>query len=336
MLQHCYSSDTRLIPAGHQPALVVEFARRRELDLPSVLHQSELSEAELGAERCEVRPAQWLRLLGNLNRALDARDTSFLLGQQMFPGHYGHASLALSQACHLEQALRILIAQQAELCPLLAPRLRLEADKLIVYWQDSCGAGSLLPFLVEMHMTALSALCRWQSGERLPWRYYFNRTRPRYIEQHTVHLGPQLHFGSQFDAMVLDSDWLHRAWPRGNETGVRLSLRQLGGDRPKQSLLVALYDYLQTQIRSNPTLEVCAKAFATSPATLKRRLALDGSHFQAVLDLVRTHESLFLMQFQGYDEVALAAHLGFHDARNFRRSFERWTGGRSDSGYELK
>ncbi|WP_269532352.1 helix-turn-helix domain-containing protein [Chitinimonas sp. BJYL2] len=67
-------------------------------------------------------------------------------------------------------------------------------------------------------------------------------------------------------------------------------------------------------------------AFHTSPATLKRQLARHGTHFRALLDQVRTHVSVWLMHYRGYSHEQLAEHFGFHDARNFRRSFQRWTG----------
>ncbi|GAB3243115.1 AraC family transcriptional regulator [Chitinimonas naiadis] len=327
MLAACYGADTVLIPSLHQPALVLEFARSRDLDSHVLLRGTGLFEADMAAAGRRITPMQLSGMLGNLARALPERDVSFQLGQQWLPGHYGSISLALMQASHLEQALDILLSHQATLCPLLGPRYRREGEQLIVYWTDSCGAGALRPFLVELHMTALTAMCRWLSGERLPWRYCFNRTRPRYLEQHEVHLGGQLQFGSQFDGMLLDAGWLSRPWSRGNERAVELLLRQAGQDTaPMRSLLQAVYDHLLAHIRRPPSLEGTAQAFGVSPATLKRHLARDGTHFQALLDLVRTHVAICLMQFQGYDPEALADYLGFHDARNFRRSFQRWTG----------
>ena len=80
------------------------------------------------------------------------------------------------------------------------------------------------------------------------------------------------------------------------------------------------------ELRRAPTLERTAQDFGVSPATLKRHLARHGSHFQAELDQVRAHKAIYLFQAHGYDNDAVAAYLGFHDATNFRRSFKRWTG----------
>ena len=36
--------------------------------------------------------------------------------------------------------------------------------------------------------------------------------------------------------------------------------------------------------------------------------------------------SLYLLHERHYSNEAIAAHLGYHDANNFRRAFKRWTG----------
>ena len=193
---------------------------------------------------------------------------------------------------------------------------------------DSFGAPSQLPALVEMHMTAVTAMCRWLGGAHLPWRYCLNRSAPAHVEQHEVHLGSDLRFNCHLDAMLIDPAWLDRPWPRGNAMAASVALQGAAAEAHALTpgLLTALYDYLLENIRLSPTLEGSAAAFGISPATLKRHLSRHGSHFQAELDQVRAHVSMHLFQMRGYDNEAVAQYLGFHDATNFRRSFKRWTG----------
>jgi AraC-like DNA-binding protein len=137
--------------------------------------------------------------------------------------------------------------------------------------------------------------------------------------------------------MLIDPAWLDRPWPAARATAVGAASSEgcaaapgapvtpsaAGGTR---SLLTALYDYLLARVRAAPTLEQTASDFGVSPATLKRHLARHNTHFQAELDQVRTHVALYLFQTRRADNDAVARHLGFHDATNFRRSFKRWTG----------
>jgi AraC-like DNA-binding protein len=325
-----YDIGTPLIAAQHQPALLLDHLHSLDADAAAVLGDSGLCETQWRDPQYLLSAAQYLALLRQTARHLNSPDTSFMLGQQALPGHYGAASHALLRAPTLRHALALIVAHPARLSPLLAPHFVEEEHHAVLYWTDPCGAGSLRPFLVEMHMSAVAALCQWLAGARLPWRFCFNRTAPRHTEQHQVHLGTRLSFGCQIDAMVIGPEWLDRPWggaPRAASAAVLEGLaRQARDEEPRHSLLGALYRYLLARVRLAPGLEQTAQHFGISPATLKRRLLAHGTHFQAELDQVRTHVALQLYQCRGHDNEQVARHLGFSDAANFRRSFKRWTG----------
>ena len=184
-----YGADHAFIPWAYQGALLAEFARSRGIDPAEWLG------------RCGVVPGQALsaRQLLSMLAALQplAGDVGVVVGQLSLPGHYGLASQALQQAGDLRQALRVLCDWPARLSPLLTPRLVESADELLLVWTEACGAPpSLQPLLVDMQMSAVVAMAQWLGGGRsLPWRFSFNRTRPRELSRHAAYLGPSLHFG---------------------------------------------------------------------------------------------------------------------------------------------
>lgn len=329
MTAYC-NAASRLIPSQHQPALVFDFCRGADAPAEQLLDGCDLDAADMADAATRLSPQQLLRLLQNASRALASPDTSFMLGQQMLPGHFGAVSHALIHAPNLREALGILSRYHPRITPLLVPRLMSEGPVSALYWMDTFSAPALRPLLVELHMTAVVSMTRWLGGERLPWRFCFNRARPPHSEQHAVHLGTELRFNCQFDAQLIDSAWLDRPWPRGNRQAMQAALRiaeaEMDAEPACRSILPLLYDFLLEHIGGPPTLELAAQHLGTSPATLKRHLSLQRTHFQAELDLARAHTSIHLLQVRGYDNEQVARHLGFHDARNFRRSFRRWTG----------
>lgn len=324
-IQRYYLTTTPFIPARHQAALLLEYALSRDMAAQELLRGTRLSEQDILAPSTQLSPSDYLQLLANLQSGLAAADTSFMLGQQLLPGHYGNLSHAMLQASNLRQALNILVVYQSSLSPLLAPHLVEHSGHAVLYWTDSCITPRLRGFTVEMMMAAVAGMSRWLGETKLPWRYRFNRTRPAHIEQYAVHLGPDLHFNDHLDAMSLPLEWLEQPWPRGSEIAVSAALAGMEMEYGR-SLLASLYDYLHEHIRTGPTLEKASAAFGVSPATFKRHLALHGTHFQAELDQVRIHVTLQLIQEHGYSNDQIAAYLGFHDVNNFRRSLKRWTG----------
>ncbi|MBS7560328.1 AraC family transcriptional regulator [Pseudomonas protegens] len=327
---HWYEADTRFIPGHYQPAALIDLALSRDIDSHRLLRGTGLFHEDILAGQTRLSPQQFLALIGNSRRLLDADDSSFLFGQRLLPGHYGAASHALRHAQNLHQALDTLVQQQALLSPLLSPRLVLDEQHAYCYWLDSCGAGEHGRFLLEASMTSLVAMSQWLAGQRLPWECSFSHAEPRYVEQYWVHLGEQTQFQRPLDLMRIPREYLTRPWPGTSATAGQVArqeaaehLRQLGFST---SFLDALYRYLQANVRSAPSLEQAAQAFVMSPATLKRKLSKHHSGYQQQVDRVRKHVALYLYQIKGWSNEAVAEYLNFNDPANFRRSFKRWTG----------
>ncbi len=325
-----YEADSRFIPGHFQPATLIDLALSRDIDSHRLLRGTGLFHEDILAGTARLSPQQFLGLIGNSRKLLDADDSSFLFGQRLLPGYYGAASHALGHAQNLHQALEILIQQQVLLSPLVSLQLELDEHHAYLYWLDSCGAGEHWRFLLEASMTSLVAMSQWLSGERLPWAASFSHEEPRYVEQYWVHLGEETRFGRPLDRLSIPREYLARAWPGASATAGQVA-RQQAREQIEQlgfagSFLDCLYDYLREQVRQPPSLEQAALAFAMSPATLKRKLHKHDTGFQQQVDRVRKQVALHLYQVKGYSNEEVAAYLNFNDAANFRRSFKRWTG----------
>jgi AraC-like DNA-binding protein len=74
-----------------------------------------------------------------------------------------------------------------------------------------------------------------------------------------------------------------------------------------------------------PTVEQIAAELGTSPRSLHRQLAAEGTSYQRVLDGLRRDQAVRAVG-DGEPFKAIAAAVGFADPRAFRRAFKRWTG----------
>lgn len=326
-----YDSATPLIPSLHQPALTFDHAVELGIEPPQLLAGLPLQQAHFDKAPVSLSTSQWLRLLERVERAIAAPDTAFTLGRRLLPGHYGAASQALERSASLREALETLAGHAALLSPLLVPRLVVEDEVALLVFTDAVGLGGQRAFVVDMTMTAVAAMAQWLGGARLPWTFCFNRVAPRSPEQHEAYLGARLQFGCLVDAMLIPRSELERPWPAAQVPGTasarHAALRAAAHDSGAlRGLLGTVHDRLLAKLPQGPTLDDCAAALGTSAATLKRRLAAEGTHFQAELDLVRSHVALWHFGFRDADNAAVAQALGYADVPNFRRSFKRWTG----------
>jgi AraC-like DNA-binding protein len=325
-----YDATTPLIPASHQAAVLVEHLRSLDLDPAPLLNGLGLTPDAMDGPRSRLSPLQMAALLRGAAQALGDPELSFQLGRQLLPGHYGAASHALLTAGTLRRALQVLVRHATRLSPLLVPHLVMEERHAVLHWTDGSGSAGLRTFLVELQMSGVVATCQWLAGQRLPWTFLFNRGEPARRDAHEAFLGTALRFACHLDAMMIDAEWLDRPWanPRALCAPALAEAldREAQVQEPRRHLLALVYERLHDQVRQPLALEALAAGFGLSPATFKRRLAACGTHFQAELDQVRLHTALRLMHGRGLDNEAVARHLGYDDAANFRRSMKRWAG----------
>lgn len=76
-----------------------------------------------------------------------------------------------------------------------------------------------------------------------------------------------------------------------------------------------------------PDLTGTANALHMSTATLQRRLAAEGTSFQAIKDELRRDMAIVRLSTSDTPVAVLAQELGFTDSATFQRAFKTWTGG---------
>jgi AraC-like DNA-binding protein len=91
-------------------------------------------------------------------------------------------------------------------------------------------------------------------------------------------------------------------------------------------LLVQVRERLATRLASDASLESVAADLRISARTLRRRLNELGASFQNTLEEVRRTRAIRYLTETDQAIERVAQHLGYRDARNFRRAFRRWTG----------
>ena len=277
-----------------------------------------------------VTADQYVALLRLLSDRLDDDFIGFL-SRPLRHGSFAMMARAGISASTLEVAIRR-----------IAHTLRLLQDDVVLEpVRDGALAGLALRFIdtsIERHIFLHGLLVRvlwmllaWLVGGRLPIaRFDFAFEGSPYASSYAkVFPGPQQFERPQsafwFDATRLQSP------VRRDEMALRAFLvnPQANVIVPRRSgdvVSVRVRNHLQRTQPEWPDLVTTAEAMHMATSTLQRRLAAEGTSFQALKDELRRDTAIVRLNTSAAPLAALASELGFADSAAFQRAFKGWTG----------
>ena len=140
----------------------------------------------------------------------------------------------------------------------------------------------------------------------------------------------QLQFGQPRTGVWFEARWLQTP-VRRDEASLRAFLAEAQANvimpRRREELTSArVRNHLRQGQPAWPDLSATAAALHVSTATLQRRLALEGTSFQALKDELRRDIAIVRLNTSAVPLAQLAQELGFTDSAAFQRAFKGWTG----------
>jgi AraC-like DNA-binding protein len=185
-------------------------------------------------------------------------------------------------------------------------------------------------FADEALLVMLQGLLCWLAGRRVAIRATrFAWPRPPHAAEYRRMFGPTLRFDTPVTALEFDAALLtarHAATPASLREFLRdapqsVFLKQVGGSKWAQRL--------RNRLRRGgdwPGVYVVAAEWGVSAATLRRKLAAEGTGWQQVVDELRRDLALRLLTDGRRSIEQVAVSLGYVDASSLHRAFRKWTG----------
>lgn len=217
----------------------------------------------------------------------------------------------------------------------------LQDDILIVLVTDGEHTGlSLQPtdpsrthavFLHELLLRVLWRVLAWLAGGSLRIRGFdFAFAAPAHADSYAQVFPATQRFGCARSAFWFDSARLTDP-VRRDEAALRAFIADAQSQvivpkRGDDLLSSRVRDNLQLRLPAWPDLATVAHTLHMAPSTLQRRLAAEGSSFQALKDELRRDLAIVRLSSSGVTLSALADELGFSDSGAFQRAFKGWTG----------
>jgi AraC-like DNA-binding protein len=303
--------------------------RARGLACDAFLADAGIDAQLLEQPSARVTADQYVALFQSLTDRLD----DDLLGFLTRPLRRGSFALVVRSAAG-EETLEAAMRRTARTFGLLQEELTLElvrAGALAGLGLRINGASATPPiFLQELLMRIFWRLCAWLVGGRLPaQRFDFAFPSPPYASSYGKIFPAPLYFAQQQTAFWFAADLLQQPVRRD-----RAAVREFLADARANVIVPRRKDSLSERVRSQlqrsqpawPDLAATADALHMAASTLQRRLAADGTSFQALKDALRRDLAIVRLNTSNVPLTALAFDLGFADSAAFQRAFKSWTG----------
>jgi AraC-like DNA-binding protein len=241
-------------------------------------------------------------------------------------------------------ALGYLLQNSATLEALLARAqryARLVDDLALVRWEVSQGVASIElarlghyaahPAGTECLFAVAIGSVREVLADQRPVGVRFAHPRPADLAPYVQRFGTDLRFGEEHNRILVDEALLHVQAPRRDDALARILEQHtelLLAQRPApQGFADEARLALQKLVLSGHTESAAlARALAVSDRTMRRRLALEGTSFAALLDDARKSVVLGHAGYGRNSWEHIAELAGFGDMSAFYRAFRRWTG----------
>ena len=277
-----------------------------------------------------VTADQYVALFKSLTERLDDELLGFL-SRPLKPGSLALVVRSAASEDNLEKAMR----RAARTFGLLQDEVALEPVRagtlagLALRFDNPAVAR--LAFVHELLMRSFWRLLAWLAGGKLPAaRFDFAFESPPYAGSYGKIFPAPLQFRQPQSAFWFDATLLKQP-VRRDAAALRAFLADARASvvippRPDDLVSSRVRKHLQRSQPVWPDLAATADAIHMAPSTLQRRLAADGTSFQALKDELRRDLAIVRLNTSTVSLAALADELGFADSAAFQRAFKNWTG----------
>jgi AraC-like DNA-binding protein len=303
--------------------------RSRGLPCDPFLADAGIAPELLEQASARVTADQYVALFQSLTDRLD----DDLLGFLSRPLRRGSFALIVRSAAG-EDTIELAMRRSARTFGLLQTEVALELVRsgplagLSLRFDDPAPAQ--LMFLHELLLRSFWRLFAWLAGGRLPVQSFdFAFPSPPYAGSYAKIFTAPLRFEQRQSAFWIESALLQQP-VRRDKAAVRAFLADARSNvivpRRKDLISERVRSHLQKAQPAWPDLSATADAMHMAASTLQRRLAADGTSFQALKDQLRRDLAIVRLNTSTVPLAALADELGFADSAAFQRAFKIWTG----------
>lgn len=315
--------------------VLIEFALGYGIRREQLLHGTGVDADVFGRPDGEITAGQELAIVGNLVAAADGVPALGLeAGTRYHLTTHGPLGFAVMSSPTVRAALDVVVRFADLTFSYARIAVTADDDAVRVLFDDRALVAAAPPavrrFLVERDLVALGTTQQEiLGGTGAVMGVELAYPAPAYADRYPAYLHREPRFGAEVNALLVDPAVLDIALPQAEPRTTAIfeqhCHRLLAQRRRRVGVAGDVRSELVRRPSERPSQATVAAALAMSERTLRRRLADEGTSFQALVD--ETASIIARELLDGGLTVEETAHrLGYSGASSFTHAYRRWTG----------
>jgi AraC-like DNA-binding protein len=308
----------------------IELVKRWGITADELLAGLEIDVASLGDVRTRLPLLTILTILGRARTMTREPAFGYYLGLQMRVSAHGLLGMVILNAATLREAIDL---ATRFLAPVITTafglRLEIEGSQASLILVENADFGEERECIVLATLIAI-----WQVGLAITGREMngcADLALPEPLNRPQLLVGAgRLRFNQPVHRLTFEANVLDARPTMADPVALRLALEQCERVLASRGPNARLTERVRSLVilgRGRPApLERIAQALRSSPRTLKRQLAAEGTTFSAIVEEERREQAFLRLPSAGTSVKDVAVQLGYANAENFARAFHRWTG----------
>jgi AraC-like DNA-binding protein len=320
---------TLAVPARNAKMLL-EQAQGLGIDPNELRAGTEFDEATLATPGGRISYGDHITLHRNLLKHSVPEDFAFT-GGGFSIASYGMLGYAMMSSATLNQAIQIAVKYYRTAGPLCGLFFDWHSDGLSITAENTFDLEAApLRLVIEEIFSTFPALLRLLVGGEVPARHVdFSYPQPAHLLRYRETFNCPMRFDQPVCRFEIDASALALPLVQADADSAVLferSCRELLAEIDRDdSLTNQVRHFLLASPGNLVNADRAARHFRMGARTLRRRLAMEQTSYQSILDEVRRRIAIDYLSTTALSTQEIAELLGFSEATNFRRAFLRWT-----------
>jgi len=310
--------------------LLFKAATASGMQAEEIVQGSQVNAEQLRDAATRMSARQRLKIYQNIFERCDDPMVFLTAGDAATVCTFGIWGYALMSSSNYLDAIHIAFKYLQLTGPLLEKSFDVEGDMAMFEGKDALFLGPLLQPVIDFWFAFTVRLSREVTRNAfVPERIELSIQEPPQRDAYKRLFGCPVLFGAGRNRVCFGVENLTIALPRADTLSFQICDELCANILKDMKMATGpaheVRDLILRTPNDFPSLSDVANQLYTTPRTLRRKLAEQGTSYQQILNDVRKSLAIkFLRETQlSMDEIA--ERVGFSDSRNFRQAFKKWT-----------